>query len=223
MCPELRLLWHHRNNLTVDDNGIIWRRRSTQSPLLQLLVPKPGRKELFLSYHASLFGAIRAEIGLWPGWPIVSFGPGCLMLKNGSASVSCASRGSHRLDDIIRWEIFRPAIAGIALRWTSWTSVTRHRTGIATFYFSKWTEAFPIKNKCADTVADILVEKIILRFGMPLVIHSDQGREIENGLMKSLCSLLGCTKTAPYHPESDGMIKRFNQTCLMMLPMFIND
>ena len=26
-------------------------------------------------------------------------------------------------------------------------------------YFSKWTEAFPIKNKCADTVADVLVEK----------------------------------------------------------------
>ena len=56
LCPELRLLWHHRNNLTVDDSGIIWWRRSTQSPLLQLLVPKPGRKELFLSYHASLFG-----------------------------------------------------------------------------------------------------------------------------------------------------------------------
>ena len=61
--------------------------------------------------------------------------------------------------------------------------------------FSKWTEAYPIKDKCADTVADVLVDKIILRFGMPLVIHSDQGREFENGLMKSLCSLLGCVKT----------------------------
>ena len=92
-------------------------------------------------------------------------------------------------------------------------------------YFSKWTEAFQIKNKCADTVADVLVEKIILRFGMPLVIHSDQGCEFENGLMKSLCTLLGCTKTrtAPYRPESDGMIEQFNRTCLMMLSMFIND
>ena len=52
-------------------------------------------------------------------------------------------------------------------------------------YFSKWTEAFPIKDKCADTVADVLVNKIILRFGMPLVIHSDQGREFENGLMNT--------------------------------------
>ena len=92
-------------------------------------------------------------------------------------------------------------------------------------YFSKWTEAFPMKNKCADTVADLLVDNIILRFGMPLVIHSDQGREFENGLMKSLCTLMGCTKTrtAPYHPESDGMIERFNRTCLMMLSMFVND
>ena len=92
-------------------------------------------------------------------------------------------------------------------------------------YFSKWTEAFPIKNKCADTVADVLVDKIILRFGMPLVIHSDQGHGFENGLMKSLCTLLGCvkTRTAPYHPESDGMVECFNRTCLMMMSMFVND
>ena len=92
-------------------------------------------------------------------------------------------------------------------------------------YFSKWTEAFPIKDKCADTVADVLVDKITLRFGMPLAIHSDQGREFENGLVKSLCTLLGCvkTRTAPYHPESDGMVERFNRTCLMMLSMFVND
>ena len=69
------------------------------------------------------------------------------------------------------------------------------------------------------------MNKIILRFGMPLVIHSDQGREFENGLMKSLCSLLCCvkTRTAPYHPESDGMVEHFNRTCLMMLSMFVND
>ena len=82
-----------------------------------------------------------------------------------------------------------------------------------------------MKNKCADTVADLLVDNVILRFGMPLVIHSDQGREFEIGLMKSLCALLGCTKTrtAPYHPEFDGMIERFNRMCLMMLSMFLND
>ena len=56
LFPELRLLSHHRNNLTVNDIGVIWRKRSTQSPLLQLLVPKPCQEQLFLSYQASLFG-----------------------------------------------------------------------------------------------------------------------------------------------------------------------
>ena len=33
---------------------------------------------------------------------------------------------------------------------------------VITDYFSKWTKAFPIKDKCADTVVDVLVDKIIL-------------------------------------------------------------
>ena len=43
--------------------------------------------------------------------------------------------------------------------------------------------------------------------------------------MKSLCTLLRCvkTRTAPYHPEFDGMVECFNRTCLMLLSMFVND
>ena len=44
MLPELRSLWHHRSNLSVDDNGTLWRKRSSQSALLQLLVPKDDRE-----------------------------------------------------------------------------------------------------------------------------------------------------------------------------------
>ena len=56
LCPELRLLWHHRNNLSADVNGVIWWKRSSPGSELQLLVPKPAREQLFLAYHASLFG-----------------------------------------------------------------------------------------------------------------------------------------------------------------------
>ena len=56
MLPELCSLWHHRSNLSVDANGTLWRKRSSQSAILQLLVPKAGRERLFLSYHASLYG-----------------------------------------------------------------------------------------------------------------------------------------------------------------------
>ena len=56
LCPEIRLLWHHRNNLSADANGVIWRKRSVQGSRLQLLVPRPARESLFQVYHASLFG-----------------------------------------------------------------------------------------------------------------------------------------------------------------------
>ena len=86
--------------------------------------------------------------------------------------------------------------------------------------FSRWTEACPLPDKTAHSVA--FFNHVVCRFGMPIVIHSDQGREFENKIMQELCILCGShkTRTTPYHPESDGMVERFNRTLLMMLAMF---
>ena len=88
--------------------------------------------------------------------------------------------------------------------------------------FSRWTEACPLPDKTAQSVADAFFSQIVCHFGMPIVIHSDQGREFENRIMQELCILRGSHKTrmTPYHPESDGLVERFNRTLLMMLAMF---
>ena len=72
------------------------------------------------------------------------------------------------------------------------------------------------------SVADAFFTQVVCHFGMPIVIHSDQGREFENKIMQELCILCGShkTRTTLYHPESDGMVERFNRTLLMMLAMF---
>ena len=226
LCPELRFLWHHRNNLSADTNGVIWRKRSLNSHQLQLLIPKAGRQELLLAYHASLFGTrTLARLSHCFNWSGMSDDVGDWLRQ----CTICMKRKSptgrhHPLGNIPtshRWDRIAIDILDVC---DPTPDGYRYILVIAD-YFSKWTEAFPIKDKCADTVADVLVNKIILQFGMPLVIHSDQGREFENGLMKSLCSLLSCvkTRTAPYHAESDGMVECFNRTCLMMLSMFVND
>ena len=66
----------------------------------------------------------------------------------------------------------------------------------------------------ATTVAELLVREFICRFGVPLLIHSDQGRNFESELFAEMCRLLDIkkTRTTPYHPESDGMVERFNRT-----------
>ena len=92
-------------------------------------------------------------------------------------------------------------------------------------YFSKWTEAFAIPNQEAQTVAKVLVEGWVCRLGAPRTVHTDQGRNFESILFKEMCQLLNIqkTRTSPYHPQSDGMVERFNRTLLSMLSLFVEE
>ena len=92
-------------------------------------------------------------------------------------------------------------------------------------YFSKWTEAYPLKNHTAQTVADVLVEQFVARFGVMRSLHSDQGREFESDLIAELCKLLRIhkTRTVPYNPKSDGLVERANRTVVQMLTTLVGE
>ncbi|MES9904885.1 MAG: integrase, partial [Sedimenticola sp.] len=90
-------------------------------------------------------------------------------------------------------------------------------------YFTKWTEAIPIKHLGAEHVARELIDKVFQRMGIPLLIHTDQGRTFESHLFQELCKLFGIskTRTTSGRPCSDGMIERANRTILNMLSAFV--
>ena len=92
-------------------------------------------------------------------------------------------------------------------------------------YYTKWTESYPMPNMEAATVAEIIVKEFISRYGIPSKIHSDQGRQFVSKLFKEMCKLLQIekTQTTPYHPESDGMVGRFNRTLCAMLSAFVDE
>lgn len=92
-------------------------------------------------------------------------------------------------------------------------------------YFTKWTEAFPLPNQEAETVARVFVEQFVTRFGVPLQLHTDQGRNFESSLFKEVAALLGIgkTRTTAFHPQSDGMVERFNRTLEAMLSTVVSD
>ena len=96
---------------------------------------------------------------------------------------------------------------------------------VVTDYFSKWTEAFALPDHQAITVADTLVTELFLRFGVPRILHSDQGSEFQSELIKEVCRLLEIqqTRTTPYRPQSDGQVERFNRTLIAMLSKFCSD
>ena len=45
---------------------------------------------------------------------------------------------------------------------------------------SKWPEAYAIRNQEGMTVAKTLLDNWIARFGVPVELHSDQGRNLES-------------------------------------------
>ena len=57
--------------------------------------------------------------------------------------------------------------------------------------FIKFVVAVPIRNKEADTVAKVIVEKIFLPWGACTELLSDCGREFDNALLTEICHLLG--------------------------------
>lgn len=48
---------------------------------------------------------------------------------------------------------------------------------VVTDHFSRYAQAYPMKDQRAATVAKVLVERFFIHYGLPARIHSDQGRD----------------------------------------------
>ena len=86
---------------------------------------------------------------------------------------------------------------------------------------SKWVEAFAVQDQSARTTADVIYQEIVCRYGIPVVLHSDQGTNFESKLMKELHHRLGIrrSRSAPYNPRCNGQIERMNRTMAERLAM----
>jgi len=83
---------------------------------------------------------------------------------------------------------------------------------VITDCFTKWVEAFPLSNIRAKTIAEVFMNQVISRFGVPLELHTDQGRNFESKTFQELAQMLGIKKTTitPFHPQSNGQVEPVN-------------
>lgn len=86
-------------------------------------------------------------------------------------------------------------------------------------YATRYVITIPMADQRAETVAKHLVVEILTRFGAPQIILSDQGTNFQSKLVKYICELFNIkqTRTTPYHPQTDGLVERFNRTLCDML------
>lgn len=90
---------------------------------------------------------------------------------------------------------------------------------MAVDYFTKWPEAYAVPDQSATTMAERLVEEMFTHFGAPAELNSDQGHNFESRVFGEVCRRLGVnkTRTIPLHPQSNGLVERFNRTLATQL------
>lgn len=78
-------------------------------------------------------------------------------------------------------------------------------------YATHYPEALPMKTIDAERVAEELV-KIFSWVGIPREILTDQGNNFTSHLLTEIYHLLHIhpIRTTPYHPQTDGLVERFN-------------
>lgn len=89
---------------------------------------------------------------------------------------------------------------------------------------TRWPEACPLEDITAEKVASALYEHWIARFGCPVTITTDQGRQFESELFKKLMYRMGIhrTRTTAYHPQCNGMIERWHRSLKAALTARMN-
>ena len=230
----LKSLWTQWDRLAIKDNLLMrkWDIVETGQTLWQTIVPLKQRRVVLNYSHdikASGHLGIKKTLGrirqrfYWPGLrnDVQTYVNGC---------ETCAKRkGPGRIRrapmQIARSGYPLERIAVDILGELPETEDGNKYILVVADYYTKWTESYPMPNMEASTVAEIMVKEFIARYGIPSKIHSDQGRQFVSKLFKEMCRLLQIekTRTTPYHPESDGMVERFNRTLCTMLSAFVDE
>ncbi|CAF3416709.1 unnamed protein product [Rotaria socialis] len=88
-------------------------------------------------------------------------------------------------------------------------------------YFTRWVELFPLRTTTADVIANVIINEVFCRYGMPTFILSDNGPQFIADLFTETCKALGIRRklTAAYHAQTN-MTERVNRTLKQQIRIY---
>lgn len=96
---------------------------------------------------------------------------------------------------------------------------------VAMDYLTKWPEAKPTSEATAASTVNFIYEDIISRHGCPGIILTDRGTHFNNQLVDRLSEKFKIKHlmSTPYHPQTNGLVERFNRTLIEALAKTATD
>ncbi|KFM68617.1 Transposon Ty3-I Gag-Pol polyprotein, partial [Stegodyphus mimosarum] len=90
-------------------------------------------------------------------------------------------------------------------------------------HFSKWTEIVALKRASAKTVADAFLHRYIFKYGAPIKVISDNGKQFVSQIFENICSGLGIRhiKMVPYRPQAN-IAERVNKNIVKIIRSYVS-
>ncbi|KAH9296738.1 hypothetical protein KI387_044766, partial [Taxus chinensis] len=92
-------------------------------------------------------------------------------------------------------------------------------------YFTKWVETIPIKSTTSEVVCNFIKENILIRFGVPNKIVTDNDSIFSSSEMMDFCYGYGISlsHSSEYYPQGNGQAESTNKNLVTIVQKLVND
>jgi hypothetical protein len=223
-----RAMGRNRKELWVIEEDVLYRRRYRKRGQedIQLVVPKSMREKVMESEHDSKMAGhmgvfktaeriakkywwpgMRADVGEW--------------IKTCTVCQQCRKGRDEKKGLLKPIEAYLPfELMGMDILVDLKTTANGNKhIVVITDYYTKWPEAFAVPDHKAETLAKIIVTKIMSRHGAPERIITDRGQDFMADVYRQITEMINTkhSPTTPYHPQTDGQTERMIGTITGLL------
>ena len=207
-----RLYSYRLNSMTEDlmENEEAWK----------LVLPTGKRESARLESHeeptAGHLGRAKtlAHLSLYYYWPpmrkeTVDFVRNCLICQQCKVQQTAPAGPMSSRRAVLPWQMVAGDIMGPLPK----SSRSYEYLLVFMQLFSRWIDCAPIRKANTQTIRKELSERVFLRFGLPEVLHLDNGIEFKNKALDEFPEERGVTHTTipPYHAQANP-VERVNRT-----------
>jgi len=195
----------------------------TSSPNPRPYLPNSHRKLIFNFFHNLSHSGIKATtklVGSRYYWPTLKPDVQAWCKECTSCQQSKVDKHTHRPLGVLpcptqRFTTVHLDIVGPLVQDVQGDGSTPRYLLTMIDSFTRWIEVFPLSDITANSVCKAFMFNWVARFGPPVTLISDRGKQFCSELMLNLSKALGINpiRTSAYNPKANGMIERVHR-CL---------